>query len=175
MPTDTTSSSVEHRLEGFDLWGTKPGGYIVPASKDTQDEDPSSILSAFLGHQVALVMKAGDRRPWGMEFPAEVAEHAVSFQDFLPFHVMSLSSYRDAEKRIHEANTADPTAKEQEWNSKQLDITRFRPNIVIDGNIEPFAEDDWQEALMGGQSFKFLIRCGRCMVSICDVVQWHDT
>jgi hypothetical protein len=50
---------------------------------------------------------------------------------------------------------------------QQLPMNRFRPNIVIDASVAPWAEDDWQEfAISGGPEraveFVSLKPCSRC-------------
>ena len=161
------------RLDGFDLWGSSPSGYIVPASSETNDEDPSAILTAYLGHSVSLIRKSSSKRPWGMAF--STADHLLykdpetSFSDFLPFLFLSTTSLSDAQIRIRHAAQEDVehnvNSKEKEWINKTLDITRFRPNIILKGISEPYAEEDWLEIEIEKKIFQFLIRCGRCMVS----------
>ncbi len=48
-----------------------------------------------------------------------------------------------------------------------LVIGRFRPNIVIDGDV-PFAEDGWSGVRIGGVEFRFASVCDRCAVTTID-------
>lgn len=48
-----------------------------------------------------------------------------------------------------------------------LDILRFRPNVVIDGE-EPFAEDGWQTVRIGGVGFRTTMPCDRCVMTTID-------
>lgn len=43
-------------------------------------------------------------------------------------------------------------------------MTRFRPNFVIDGDLEAWAEDHWQHIHIGGVHFQFLKYCTRCIM-----------
>ncbi len=48
-----------------------------------------------------------------------------------------------------------------------LPMNRFRPNLVIDDSVEPWAEDDWQELTVVGPpdrkvEFVSLKPCSRC-------------
>lgn len=48
-----------------------------------------------------------------------------------------------------------------------LDILRFRPNVVIDGDA-PFAEDDWTSVRVGDVEFRTTVRCDRCVMTTID-------
>ncbi|WP_353814895.1 MOSC domain-containing protein [Agromyces sp. SYSU T00266] len=50
-----------------------------------------------------------------------------------------------------------------------LDVVRFRPNVVIDGD-EPFAEDSWGRVRIGDVRFRFGEVCDRCVVTTIDPV-----
>lgn len=46
---------------------------------------------------------------------------------------------------------------------RDLDMQRFRPNIVISG-AAPFAEDDWRRIRVGGIEFDVVKPCARCAI-----------
>lgn len=48
-----------------------------------------------------------------------------------------------------------------------LDMIRFRPNVVIDGE-EPFAEDDWPVVRIGDVEFRTAETCDRCVMATID-------
>ncbi len=50
-----------------------------------------------------------------------------------------------------------------------LDILRFRPNVVIDGD-EPFAEDAWGTVRIGAVDFRQTGLCDRCVMTTIDPV-----
>jgi len=50
-----------------------------------------------------------------------------------------------------------------------LDIVRFRPNVVIDGE-EPFAEDDWPTVQIGSLRFRTTMVCDRCVMTTIDPI-----
>ena len=50
-----------------------------------------------------------------------------------------------------------------------LDILRFRPNVVIDGD-EPFAEDRWPGVRIGDIEFRTTMRCDRCVMTTIDPI-----
>ncbi|GAA1511243.1 MOSC domain-containing protein [Agromyces terreus] len=51
----------------------------------------------------------------------------------------------------------------------ELDMLRFRPNVVVDGD-EPFAEDDWGFVRLGEVRFRVAAGCDRCMMTGIDPV-----
>jgi len=51
--------------------------------------------------------------------------------------------------------------------SEPLDIVRFRPNVVIDGE-EPFAEDAWPTVLIGNLRYRTTMVCDRCVMTTID-------
>jgi uncharacterized protein len=48
-----------------------------------------------------------------------------------------------------------------------LNVVRFRPNVVIDGN-EPFAEDGWSSVRIGEVTFRKTMICDRCVMPTID-------
>lgn len=51
----------------------------------------------------------------------------------------------------------------------ELDMLRFRPNVVVDGD-EPFAEDEWGFVTLGDVRFRVAGGCDRCMMTGIDPV-----
>lgn len=48
-----------------------------------------------------------------------------------------------------------------------LPVSRFRPNVVIDGT-EPWEEDHWRRLRIGELTFRAVKPCGRCVVTTTD-------
>jgi uncharacterized protein YcbX len=47
-------------------------------------------------------------------------------------------------------------------------MVRFRPNIVVDGVDEPFAEDEWKLIRIGDVELRFGEHCDRCVLTTID-------
>jgi uncharacterized protein YcbX len=47
-------------------------------------------------------------------------------------------------------------------------MSRFRPNVVVDGVDEPFAEDGWRRVRIGEVRFRQAEQCDRCMMTLID-------
>jgi uncharacterized protein YcbX len=52
----------------------------------------------------------------------------------------------------------------------QLEMARFRPNVVVDGVPEPFEEDRWRTIRIGDALFRFAEICDRCVMTTLDPV-----
>ena len=108
------------------------------------DNDISEWLSKHLEETVDLVyMDENDIRP----VESSGASDIVSFADGYPVLLTTQASLDDLNNRLDES----------------IDINRFRPNIVIDGDT-PFAEDSWQRVKIGNVVFKVAKKCARCHV-----------
>jgi uncharacterized protein YcbX len=63
---------------------------------------------------------------------------------------------------------AEGAAERGEHAPHPLPMARFRPNLVVDGRIEPYAEDRWTTLRIGEVSFRFAERCDRCQLTLID-------
>ncbi|CAF1176400.1 unnamed protein product [Adineta steineri] len=82
------------------------------------------------------------------EYPNEALDSdVVAYQDMSPFHLGSLESIDDLNKKLE-----DP-----------IKIYRFRPNIIVSGVDKPYGEDYWREIQIGDQVklrwFRSALRC----------------
>jgi uncharacterized protein YcbX len=75
----------------------------------------------------------------------------VSFADATPLLLISEASLDDLNTRL-----AEP-----------LPMNRFRPNLVVKG-CEPYAEDTWNEMVVGSTTLHVAQACSRCMTTTVD-------
>lgn len=68
----------------------------------------------------------------------EGVDEGISFADVAPYLVISSKSWEDAQKRLPEGEV--------------MDISKFRPNIVVEGADAEYDEDYWAELAIGGDS-----------------------
>ena len=87
------------------------------------------------------------------------AEDRVSFADGFPVLLGNLASLRDLNDRIAESGSLE----------EPLPMTRFRPNIVLDG-APAWVEDAWTggRVRIGEVVFRVPKPCGRCVVTTTD-------
>ncbi|BCJ47390.1 molybdenum cofactor biosysynthesis protein [Actinoplanes ianthinogenes] len=135
---------VEVRLRGV--------GHAVSAG------DPADAwLSEALGRRVRLVWLADPaRRPMSEAHGGRPGD-VLSFADAAPLLLATLPSLRQLDDWIAQNGGGAP-----------LEMSRFRPNLVIDGDLPPFAEDTWNEVQAGEVRFRFAEHCDRCAVTTLD-------
>ena len=79
-------------------------------------------------------------------------EEVVSFADAYPYLLSSDASLAGLNQKLS-ANNANPVS-----------MNRFRPNLVVSGDISPHAEDEWKQLRIGEAIFKVAKPCSRCSI-----------
>lgn len=108
-------------------------------------------LSSALGQTVRLVycpenaIRVVDERYAGQG-------HRTAFSDGFPLLVISQSSL-DELARL--------------WGAP-IDFRRFRPNLIVGGACEPFAEDSWRSIRIANAVFDLVKPCSRCVIPSLD-------
>ena len=139
MPTDAPAIAVGHSRQGTAL-----------SAGDEADE----WLSARLGTSVRLVWQPDPRaRPVNPNHGGLPGE-GLTLADAGPVLLTSEASLAQLD-----AWTDDATAP--------LDMRRFRPNVVVDGDV-PFAEEGWSHVDLGGVRFRVASHCDRCVMTTID-------
>ncbi|KQR16446.1 MOSC domain-containing protein [Cellulomonas sp. Leaf334] len=136
-------------------------------------DEADAWCSELLGQAVRLVhLDDPARRGMAERFGGSLAD-PLALVDTSPVHVTTTASLRrlDAwaaelhDERVDRALAAGKPAPEP-WHP--LDMRRFRPNLVVDGDLEPFAEDRWGRVAVGDVELRFGSRCGRCVLTTID-------
>jgi uncharacterized protein len=162
----TGSGGLRLRAAGHpDLHVTEPvGGPPVEVSlrgvgRAVSAGDPADAwLRAVLGDEVRLVwMDDPGRRPMTQDHGGRPGD-VLSFADAAPLLLTSMPSLRRLDTWV--AEHGDPAAP--------LAMPRFRPNLVVDGQLSAFVEDGWRELQAGGVRFRFAEHCDRCAVTNVD-------
>ena len=86
-------------------------------------------------------------------------DDVVSFADGYPIHVTSTASLT----AVNDAIAEGPHAAEA-----PLPMTRFRPNVVVDGDLRPWEEDGWRRVRIGDALFRCVKGCDRCVLTLVD-------
>ncbi|EMC95820.1 hypothetical protein BAUCODRAFT_148688 [Baudoinia panamericana UAMH 10762] len=80
---------------------------------------------------------------------ADMDQAGITFADCAPYLVCSAKSMEDVDRRLSEG--------------VQMDIIKFRPNIIVSGADKPWDEDFWAELTVNGQTkIECIHNCGRC-------------
>lgn len=74
--------------------------------------------------------------------------HRTAFSDGFPLLVISQSSLDELGRQ---------------WG-EPIDFRRFRPNLIVGGECEPFAEDQWCSIRIGDAIFDLVKPCSRCVI-----------
>ena len=116
-------------------------------------------FSDFLAKKVRLVWQDDPaRRTMSPDHGGHGAE-PLSLADAGPLLLVTTTSLAQLNDWIGDA---EPTVAEP------MVIERFRPNVVIDGVDEPFAEDRWRQLRIGDVAYRFAEHCDRCVVTTID-------
>ena len=126
------------------------------------DDGVGAALSAWLGRPVRLEEHSVDtQRSYEMTFepPNDDAEYVE-----IP---SPPGSYLDL-AAVHLLSTATLAGGEAAYGDLDWDVRRFRPNVVVDGPDEPFAEDAWcgSTLTIGGARLSALMPTVRCAMPL---------
>lgn len=148
--------------DGIDV--PRPGdGPLVPVAMSRlptmryAGDAAASWLTVLLGYAVRLVWLDDPRRRRVSSHHGGVEGDVLSLADTAPLLLTTTASLARLNDWI--ADGPEPAA---------LPMTRFRPNVVLDGGLEPFVEDGWRRITLGDVAFRFTERCDRCAVPLID-------
>ncbi len=118
-------------------------------------------LGAALGRDDLRLVHVQTPRPLSPEHgrPGE----ATAFADAYPVTLASAASLRRLRDWV--AETALERGEEPE---APLAVERFRPNLVVDGDLEPFEEDRWHRVQVGPVVLRVVKPVDRCVMTTVD-------
>lgn len=168
VPIDPPADA--ERLEELQVWGSYDlQGYIVSPEGSKLQKALSDILQTpvVLIKYDKSVPRVLDKQQYladlfsgledSLDYPLE--DCTTYFSDGYPLLLASEASFK-AVSRWLEEETVDTRMDVNEL------VKRYRPNIVVKGNSESFAEDSWEEIVIGDQTIFPVSRCQRCPVSL---------
>jgi uncharacterized protein YcbX len=124
--------------------------------------DAHEWFTRLLGKPARLVWQDDPRRRTVTEETGSLPGEVATFAWDAALHLVSRSSLRRLDDWI-----AEGAMERQELPPQPLDIARFRPNFIIDGE-EPFAEDTWTSVRIGEIDFRVSELCDRCATTTWD-------
>lgn len=113
-----------------------------------QGEEAAKWLRKYLGEDYRLVRMTDEFVRKINPRYAQREYDQVGFQDGYPLLLISEESLNDLNSRLHQP----------------VRMNRFRPNIVIKGNGNPFVEDDVRLIKIGENYFDAVKPCDRCPI-----------
>uniref|UniRef100_A0A8C0SR85 Mitochondrial amidoxime reducing component 1 n=5 Tax=Canis lupus TaxID=9612 RepID=A0A8C0SR85_CANLF len=142
IKTPTTNAVYKCRVHGLEVEGRDCG------------EAAAQWITSFLKTQpYRLVHFEPHLRP---RYPHQMMDvfqptDQIAYADASPFLVLSEASLADLNSRLE----------------KKVKMTNFRPSIVISG-CDAYAEDSWDEILIGDVILKRVMACSRCILTTVD-------
>lgn len=130
----------------------------LPSAVDAGDS-AAQWFSALLGEPVRLVWQDDPRRRAMSESHGGLGGEPLSLADTAPLLLTTTASLAQLNDWIAADHEREPMV-----------MGRFRPNVVVDGDIAPFAEDDWRLVEIGSVTYRFAEHCDRCVVTTIDPV-----
>ena len=136
-------------------------------------DEADAWVSELLGQRARLVwLDDPARRGMSDEHGGTLAD-PLALTDTGPVHVTTTASLRRLDAwaaELHDERVARALEKgEPAPPARQaLDMRRFRPNLVVDGDLEPFVEDRWATLVVGDAELRFADHCGRCVLTTID-------
>jgi uncharacterized protein YcbX len=117
----------------------------VPANPETD-----AWFSDYLGVSCRLVQMTDDLNR-GVDQDYGQPGDEVSFADGFPLLLITEASLADLNSRLEHP----------------VDMRRFRPNLVVDGDA-PYAEDEWRRFRVGEVELEGVKNCSRCVFTTVD-------
>ena len=182
-PPDGSSKSLEIPLSPpvSDLKELSVSLHQSPAKAYRMDDRVNEWFSSCLGYHVILAYLGPNRRPvLGNLFPNIAQSKSTGITSWLSSATLSLPSIMGNNKKVEDGITFADIAPYlvvteeslQDLSSRfadgtDMDITKFRPNIVLSGSTAAYEEDYWGEITIQSSSGTMEIlltqNCGRCV------------
>jgi len=169
----TMHAGLRLSAPGFDdLRVDEPRGPAVPVTVHGRGDGlEGTVAGDAAGAWVAEVVGRSDLRlvhvlrPRPLSRTHARAGEATAFADAYPVTLASRASL----ERLREWVT-ETAAERGEAERSPMVIERFRPNLVLDGDLEPFEEDHWRRVQVGPVEFRVVKPVDRCVLTTVDPV-----
>ena len=151
-------------------------GLLVPVSLGrvghAVDAGPvaGAWLTTVLGRPARLVwLDDPTRRTVSAEHGGRAGD-VLSLADTAPLLLTTVASLRRLDRWVADTYAARHASCGAQAGARPaaLSMERFRPNIVVDGDLEPFEEDGWLTVQVGGVRLRFAEHTDRCVLTTLD-------
>ncbi len=146
-----SSEEVPVRLHRHGLTGT-----LVAAEAD-------AWLSRVLGRPDLRLVRCADPSRRALNPAHSVPGDHTAYADGYPVTLASRASLRQLNDWM-----AEGAVERGEPIPDPLPMARFRANVVVDGDLEPFVEDGWERVTIGGVGFRVAKPVDRCVMTTID-------
>ncbi len=128
----------------------------LPTAVDAGDAG-AEWFSSLLGEPVRLVWQDEPARRPISESHGGLGGEPLSLADAGPLLLTSTASLAQLNDWIAADHGPQPMV-----------MRRFRPNVVVGGDLAAFVEDNWGNVEIGGVAYRFAEHCDRCVVTTID-------
>jgi len=144
----------------------------VGTATDAGDE-AAQWCSDLVGRLARLVWLDDPARRGMSEKHGGTLDDPLALTDTAPVHLFSSASLQQMNVWASQAHDEVVAAALSRGDAapgpyQSLDVRRFRPNIVVEGDLEPFVEDGWGRITLGDVELRFADHCGRCVMTTVD-------
>ena len=145
---------------GYEVMLVYLGGHLRPVLGNLSPNSASRQGSASWTSWASGMIR---QLPLARTATEDESEEGITFADVAPYLIVTQESLEDVSSRLSDG--------------MEMDVTKFRPNIVLSGDQGAYDEDFWKSlAIMGGESagggvekesedkalFELTANCGRC-------------
>lgn len=120
-------------------------------------------LSEVTGRPGLRLVRSVDPTQRSLNPDHSVAGDHTAYADGYPVTLASLSSLRQLQDWV-----AEGAVERGEPVPEPLPVERFRANVVIEGDLEPFVEDGWGRVRLGAVGFRVAKPVDRCVMTTID-------
>ncbi|MDM7831490.1 MOSC domain-containing protein [Cellulomonas edaphi] len=136
-------------------------------------DDAAAWCSELVGRPARLTWLDDPARRGMSDKHGGTLDDPLALTDTAPLHVFTTASLHQLNlwaAQAHDEVVASALASDASSPAafQPLDVRRFRPNIVVDGDLTAFEEDGWGHIVVGGVELRFADHCGRCVMTTVD-------
>lgn len=146
----------------------EPRGEVLPVTVHGRPLDAvvappeaTAWLAGALGRDDVRLVHV--HRPRSLNPQHSLPGEATAFADAYPVTLASAASLRRLDDWVTEG-----ALERGDEQRHPMAVERFRPNLVVDGDLEPFEEDHWRRVQVGAVSFRVVKQVDRCVLTTID-------
>lgn len=171
LPWNPSPAQIErlgYKVEKMAIWKDKPDSLLMGSTRNDANQQHRIIMEKLrefleISNPLAIFRVPADpvRNLYRCAPKKEELGYQaqVGFQDSYPLHIMNLASVHNLSSRLAIAPTPAPGKPQRRL---QLNVLRFRPNIIVTGP-EAYDEDDWKLIKIGKNNlYHVCSRTSRC-------------